>query len=92
MYIDVACNLQITLCVHYIVLSVRKQSAKTKCEVNLSLSKSIGHEFSIENTARSQHQKKELQYTLDVTCYEIQRNSGRHLALKLNSAETDPSI
>jgi len=53
---------------------------------------SIGHEFSIENTSRSQHEKKDLQYTLDVTCYEFRRKSGRHVALKLNSAEADPSI
>jgi hypothetical protein len=74
------------------VLSVCKQSAKTEYEVNLSLSKSTGHDFSIENIAISQYQKKDLQYTLDVTCYAIQRNFGRHEALKLNCAEADPGI
>jgi hypothetical protein len=57
-----------------------------------SLSKSTGHEFSIENAARSQHQKKGLQYALDVSCYAMRRNSDRHEELKLNSAEADTSM
>lgn len=36
--------------------------------------------------------KKDLQYASDVTSYATQRSSDRHEAIKLNSAEADPSI